>query len=856
MADDTRTLREPDGAKKGLPPSGDGTIVEGRPGPDIPTSLATETGATVFDHGSREGEKRESTTVTQTFRGWTVVRQFPARSGEADIFLLEKNGENRILKLYRLGIQPKEEVLAKLLEVTASNPGIFVQVHEHGYDPASQRYFEIQEYFRQGTLERVLASRKLSEVERASFLRNAVDFLRTMHSNGILHLDLKPANILVRTIDPFSVSVADFGIASLLDEEFSKKLTQVKGTSLYQSPESLSGVVGPKSDWWSLGIILLEILGGAHPFVGMSRQKIFLQLSTKGIPLPTTLPPIWGDLLKGLLERNPDKRWGEERIKEWMEKHPAWETTTGRTSTSSTAIARGQTGGQVVPGVRHRRFPHVFLGREYSTLPELIEAFATSAEGWAEGIRLSKSLELVKWLEKNRDFDEADLAGRIIAKGEHPWLALFRVCIAFRPWVVPAWNGERLGPETFIALLRKCAAQEAREEDILFIEKLFEGWTAQTIAALRGGVNPELERVFTLAQGMMDSPMAALPLPRRAIILQVSLTGAFSLDQPLLKARGTANKEQGPELLFKIAGTTGFIPWARDFKVLDEMACVLWGFLGECHRRGLGAQGFRLLEGFAGKEEKLVTSIVTKKGFQDKFLGFLQYGELSEEVFGFFLRERAQLPWLEESFQQRFGISRGREFENFCIRYSLFLKSRTKEAALRDRLLPPMVAMLMERRTGVQDDPALLRTFLSQNPLEEQAVIIEAPDLLPRRGTAGAPDWATLMSQLELDRSPIAARPDKAFLQALERILEERKHLELLSREAYGSQGPDLYIGFSGVFMTLLMTMTGLAVLPALPIFILAIWAVGSTRRKQAREALFRIRDLRESLLSGEGGPK
>ena len=186
-----------------------------------------------------------------------------------------------------------------------------------GKDTSSGRWFELQEYAKGGSLKDWLPGHSSPE-QALLFLKEIVPALQLLHSNQVLHLDLKPSNILLRSADPLDLILADFGISSLLNNEVSRKMTQVKGTPLYWAPESFTGVVGKEADWWSIGIILLEQLMGKHPFQDLDTRVIMFSLTTRPVPIPEDLPGGFTLLIQGLLTRDPMKRWGFDQVSRWL----------------------------------------------------------------------------------------------------------------------------------------------------------------------------------------------------------------------------------------------------------------------------------------------------------------------------------------------------------------------------------------------------------------------------------------------------------------------------------------------------------------------------------------------------------
>ncbi len=220
-----------------------------------------ESGRTVAESDKTIAEKKSGSSLEfkiSSFRDYPVLRQYPASGGEADIYLLEKESDKRILKLYRYGMNPKKDILRQVKELSDTFPEHIVRIYEYGYDDRTGRWYEIQEYAEYGSLRDFVKTRP-DESQLRRIIDETVEGLKVLHYSNILHLDIKPSNILVRETSPLDLIFTDFGIASVLDPELSKKLTNVKGTPLYWSPEAFTGVVGREADYWSLGMIVLEL---------------------------------------------------------------------------------------------------------------------------------------------------------------------------------------------------------------------------------------------------------------------------------------------------------------------------------------------------------------------------------------------------------------------------------------------------------------------------------------------------------------------------------------------------------------------------------------------------------------------
>ncbi|CAK8543375.1 unnamed protein product [Lathyrus sativus] len=128
-----------------------------------------------------------------------------------------------------------------------------------------------------------------------------------LHSKGIMHRDLKPENILM-DVDGH-VMLTDFGLAKQFEE--STRSNSMCGTLEYMAPEIILGKGHDKAaDWWSVGVLLFEMLTGKPPFCGGNREKIQQKIVKDKIKLPGYLSSEAHALLKGLLQKEAPKRLG------------------------------------------------------------------------------------------------------------------------------------------------------------------------------------------------------------------------------------------------------------------------------------------------------------------------------------------------------------------------------------------------------------------------------------------------------------------------------------------------------------------------------------------------------------------
>ena len=253
-----------------------------------------------------------------------AVRRRVGRGGMADVFLAHDLLLNRDIAVKVLF--PEFAVDPKFVErfrreaqsaASLSHPNI-VNVYDWGKFEGT--YFIAMEFVEGRTLADVLkGGRRLNARQAGEIANEVAAALGFAHEAGIAHRDIKPANILIGSNGV--VKVADFGIARLMNGPAEANLTQagsVMGTATYFSPEQAQGAQpDPRSDLYSLGIVMYEMVAGTVPFTGENAVAIaYKQVHDEAAELSglvDDLPAGFVSIVERLMLKDPAARYPDAR---------------------------------------------------------------------------------------------------------------------------------------------------------------------------------------------------------------------------------------------------------------------------------------------------------------------------------------------------------------------------------------------------------------------------------------------------------------------------------------------------------------------------------------------------------------
>jgi len=189
-----------------------------------------------------------------------------------------------------------------------SHPAV-IALHDMGIDEPSQTPYLVMEFIQGQSLEKLLEKGSIPSSKACAWAAEVATALAVAHRKGVIHGDVKPANILITEDD--RIKLTDFGMARLASRD--SKDTPLLGSPAYWCPEQIVGKPqDARSDIFSLGVVMYEMVTGHRPFDADSLQGICSRILSS-TPLPPShanpsVPAAFNELIASCLAKDPSQR--------------------------------------------------------------------------------------------------------------------------------------------------------------------------------------------------------------------------------------------------------------------------------------------------------------------------------------------------------------------------------------------------------------------------------------------------------------------------------------------------------------------------------------------------------------------
>lgn len=252
----------------------------------------------------------------QIFAGKYVVQDEIARGGMGVIYRALDRTLNRIvaIKLVHAHLSGDASFVERFLREARAMARLQHDniVSIYAVEEDQQTQFLVMEFCAGSNLRALIRHQpQLSLQDAVRLSHQLASALAYAHGQGIIHRDIKPANVLVDKKG--KAKLTDFGIAAALDEASITMTGQVIGTPEYMSPEQARGLkLDGRSDLYSLGIMMYEMLTGRTPYAVGSKTSILGRLAYEQdeleLTFPATVPSMLQGVVRDLVRRNPGER--------------------------------------------------------------------------------------------------------------------------------------------------------------------------------------------------------------------------------------------------------------------------------------------------------------------------------------------------------------------------------------------------------------------------------------------------------------------------------------------------------------------------------------------------------------------
>jgi len=260
--------------------------------------------------------------VGQAFGRYKILKKL-GRGAMGDVFMVEdeKIGRKAAMKTIRVDVEMSPAQAIEMRQrfyreaQTAgklTHPNI-VTIHDVGEEQGTS--YIVMEFVEGDTLTGLMKKHRLSVAQIKHVITQAAMGIDFAHENGVFHRDIKPDNIMVSSTGV--VKVMDFGIARLIESDMTRT-GSILGTPAYMAPEQFAGKkVDARSDIFSLGVVLYEMVTRARPFDGDTPTAVMFAIIQKDPAQPSAasegVNELWDPIIMKALAKAPEERYASAK---------------------------------------------------------------------------------------------------------------------------------------------------------------------------------------------------------------------------------------------------------------------------------------------------------------------------------------------------------------------------------------------------------------------------------------------------------------------------------------------------------------------------------------------------------------
>jgi serine/threonine protein kinase len=250
--------------------------------------------------------------VPRQIADWVIVEERTTTYKNQQQYVVNRQGKSvrLLLTLYRSGCEPDLAIYDLLRKFSSDHvPKLYATGHWQG------QAYEVCELLSEGSVQDFQIDRDdLSTIER--FVDELGRVLADFSEAGLRHRDIRPETIYIRTRTPLDLVVGGFGSARLSDLDL--EIASPLETGRYTAPETVMGGISAASDWWGLGMVLLDKITNGSCFAGADDQLFMIHVIAHGVTVPDGLHPRLSTLLRGLLTVDRTERWHWKHVQLWL----------------------------------------------------------------------------------------------------------------------------------------------------------------------------------------------------------------------------------------------------------------------------------------------------------------------------------------------------------------------------------------------------------------------------------------------------------------------------------------------------------------------------------------------------------